>query len=253
MDYNPNDPYRVEPDSPNKKSSKAGIIAGVGSAGIVAGAAIGLGANAYAESREEDIDDTPIVADDVIEVNDQGIQFAKVEADNFSDAFAQAREQVGPGGAFEWNGKVYGTYYETEWNAMSQAEQAEFTAHALGRDYERHEYTAHESHSDQGSPLAAVDHHHTTLNDVRDIFEGHHNPSDGPDYPDPEPEPDPFPVPEPEPVPEPYPEPYPYPEPEPDPFPYPDPDPDPAPYVYIDPDPDPDPLDPFADPDYLDC
>ena len=45
---------------------------------------------------------------------------------SFSEAFADAREQVGPGGVFEWHGKVYGTYYKEEWNNMSPEERSEW-------------------------------------------------------------------------------------------------------------------------------
>ncbi|MDE6542586.1 MAG: hypothetical protein K2K76_01330, partial [Muribaculaceae bacterium] len=40
--------------------------------------------------------------------------------------FAQARAQVGPGGVFEYNGKVYSTYIKEEWDAMSQEERVEY-------------------------------------------------------------------------------------------------------------------------------
>lgn len=33
---------------------------------------------------------------------------------SFSEAFAAAREELGPGGVFEWNGQLYGTFYATE-------------------------------------------------------------------------------------------------------------------------------------------
>ncbi|MGN0036943.1 MAG: hypothetical protein ACI36X_06995 [Bacteroidaceae bacterium] len=48
---------------------------------------------------------------------------------SFSEAFAAARHEVGPGGAFEWHGNVYGTYYAEEWNAMSEAQQNDFYSH----------------------------------------------------------------------------------------------------------------------------
>lgn len=38
---------------------------------------------------------------------------------NFNDAFATARSEVGAGGVFTWHGNVYGTYSADEWNAMS--------------------------------------------------------------------------------------------------------------------------------------
>lgn len=45
---------------------------------------------------------------------------------SFSEAFSKARAEVGPGGVFEWNGNLYGTYYEEEWQAMSAEEKAEY-------------------------------------------------------------------------------------------------------------------------------
>ena len=45
---------------------------------------------------------------------------------SFSDAFASARAQVGPGGVFSWHGGIYGTYYENEWNAMSDAQRSAY-------------------------------------------------------------------------------------------------------------------------------
>lgn len=51
---------------------------------------------------------------------------------NFSEAFASAREEVGPGGIFYWHGKPYGTYYENEWNSMDEEDKAEYWD-AVGR------------------------------------------------------------------------------------------------------------------------
>lgn len=48
---------------------------------------------------------------------------------SFSEAFAAARSEVGAGGAFEWRGNIYGTYYAEEWNSMSPAEKADFNNH----------------------------------------------------------------------------------------------------------------------------
>jgi PHD/YefM family antitoxin component YafN of YafNO toxin-antitoxin module len=45
---------------------------------------------------------------------------------SFAEAFASARAQVGPGGVFSWHGGVYGTYYETEWDAMSDGQRMEY-------------------------------------------------------------------------------------------------------------------------------
>lgn len=48
---------------------------------------------------------------------------------SFAEAFSTAREEIGPGGVFEWNGNVYSTYLAEEWNAMSQEERDEFNDH----------------------------------------------------------------------------------------------------------------------------
>lgn len=45
------------------------------------------------------------------------------DAMSFNDAFAVAREEVGPGGVFQWNGNYYSTYTAEEWNSMSDAEK----------------------------------------------------------------------------------------------------------------------------------
>lgn len=55
------------------------------------------------------------------------LKVAEVEpGQSFEDAFAEARAEVGPGGVFHWNGGVYGTYYEDEWNAMTEEERQEW-------------------------------------------------------------------------------------------------------------------------------
>lgn len=55
------------------------------------------------------------------------LQVADVRDDmSFDEAFSVAREEVGPGGVFYWHGGIYGTYYEDEWNAMTESEKSEF-------------------------------------------------------------------------------------------------------------------------------
>ena len=48
---------------------------------------------------------------------------------SFGEAFAAARQEMGPGGVFEWHGNIYNTYYAEEWNSMNQEEQANFGSH----------------------------------------------------------------------------------------------------------------------------
>ena len=59
------------------------------------------------------------------------IQIAEGVEDSmsFSQAFAAARAEIGPGGAFEWHGNVYGTYTSDEWNSMSTAEKTDYNSH----------------------------------------------------------------------------------------------------------------------------
>ena len=81
--------------------------------------------NSEQEVEAEIYEEAP-APEQVILANDQGIRYAHVDANNFSDAFAQARAQVGAGGVFEYNGKLYGTYYADEWNNMSNQERADY-------------------------------------------------------------------------------------------------------------------------------
>lgn len=65
--------------------------------------------------------------EEVLLATDEGVRIAQVNDDaSFAKAFADARAQVGAGGAFEWRGHVYSTYYEEEWNKMSAEERAEY-------------------------------------------------------------------------------------------------------------------------------
>ncbi len=45
---------------------------------------------------------------------------------SFSQAFAAARQEVGPGGLFVWHGNTYGTYYANEWNAMTPEDREQY-------------------------------------------------------------------------------------------------------------------------------
>lgn len=72
------------------------------------------------------IEEAPTPQEAIIATSD-GMKVAQVNDEvSFSEAFADARAQVGAGGVFEWRGHVYNTYYESEWDNMSSAERAEF-------------------------------------------------------------------------------------------------------------------------------
>lgn len=56
----------------------------------------------------------------VTEISDQNISFA--------EAFKVAREICGSGGWFIWKGSIYNTYYQEEWQALSQNEKNDYLA-----------------------------------------------------------------------------------------------------------------------------
>ncbi len=152
----------VENEKPMGKGDKMKYAGGGFAAGMVAGAATSAGAASLSKNDVHG-EEQPIVTDETsavetesvvqpvesvqtetqvpdVEVQhptpnpeetlvatDEGIRVAQVDDDaSFSQAFADARAQVGPGGAFEWQGKVYSTYTKEEWDNMSAEERAEY-------------------------------------------------------------------------------------------------------------------------------
>ena len=139
--------------TPGKKSNKGEKVA-YAAGGFAAGLASGVAGSAFAASPNKDevivtaetseaeeatavqqetvapVQETPQPApnpEEVLLATDEGIRIAQVNDDaSFSQAFADARAQVGAGGAFEWRGHVYSTYYEEEWNKMSAEERANY-------------------------------------------------------------------------------------------------------------------------------
>lgn len=149
-----------QPTSANKKSGIAGKAAAA-AGGFVGGAAAGMAMNAAAANTDENLSDesamaeeNPVTpeAEDVLLATDEGVRYAHVDADNFNDAFAQARAQVGPGGVFEYNGRLYGTYYADEWQNMSADERAAYQTRVTGSIPADH-------HSELADNNAATHHH----------------------------------------------------------------------------------------------
>lgn len=118
---------------PNRKPLWKKTAAGAGM-GFVAGAAATLLTSAKVGDSEVE----PQQHEDVQEWVDSETPVASSVNDEmtFSEAFNAARTEVGPGGVFEWHGGVYGTYYESEWDAMSPAEQSEFNSHFNWNNYQ---------------------------------------------------------------------------------------------------------------------
>ena len=83
---------------------------------------------------------------------DQGVHQVNIttvdDSLSFAEAWAMAREQLGPGQAFIWRDGVYGTFNQIEWNALSPSEQHEFTAVAV-REYQEIEFPELFAHNHQ--------------------------------------------------------------------------------------------------------
>lgn len=100
--------------------------------GGVPGILIGAGVTSAIAKQPEDVE---VPAEEANETTAEGseaaaeIQVAYSVNDDmsFSEAFAAARNEVGPGGAFVWHGHVYGTYRgdDPEWQEMSEEARAE--------------------------------------------------------------------------------------------------------------------------------
>lgn len=146
----PTDTTQRSNDKSNKRSNASEKIT-YATGGAIVGAGITLGGQAVAaphsdkeivENQNEPIEssgnsntetipnpenvNTPN-PEEVIVATSTGIRVAQVDdSKSFSEAFADARSQVGAGGVFEWRGNVYGTYYKDEWEAMNSEERQEF-------------------------------------------------------------------------------------------------------------------------------
>lgn len=122
-----------ETDKKNNKGVRFGVgLASAAAAG--AGATILSGSTTIESVEEMDTESIPSqqsASEDVPRWSDGEVPVATgvYEDMTFSEAFAAARSEVGPGGAFEWRGKVYGTYLRDEWNSMSVEERAEYESH----------------------------------------------------------------------------------------------------------------------------
>lgn len=75
----------------------------------------------------------------VIVIHDEAPVATNITDDmSFKDAFAVAREEVGPGGVFEWHGKSYNTYTSEETNAMTVEQKHDFIASVGDTEIEDH-------------------------------------------------------------------------------------------------------------------
>ena len=121
-----------------------GVLIGSVTAGFAAHAYTNANAGQVVASGDEtgatdekvigsELTDAPEPPADVITLEEPAIKYATGVDDDmsFNKAFAAARAEVGAGGAFEWRGQVYGTYYADEWDAMTADEKS-----AFGRNFD---------------------------------------------------------------------------------------------------------------------
>lgn len=68
---------------------------------------------------------------DLSSLVDEEVPFATTVSEDmpFSQAFATAKAELGPGGVFQWHGNIYSTYTAEEWDNMNSSEKAEFNDH----------------------------------------------------------------------------------------------------------------------------
>ena len=136
--YDSNKAAQLDSMQGNKKDAKPSSSAGVwkeaavgGGVGILFGTASTLLTGAATPDGNEHTQH-PLV--------DEHIAVATCVDDDmsFAQAFAAARAEVGPGGAFEWHGNLYNTYTAEEWNSLSGEDRSEFNSHfawaAAGED-----------------------------------------------------------------------------------------------------------------------
>ncbi len=122
-------------ETPAKKKKGNGLkFAGIAGAAGLAGAAAGVFMPKDMFASEENADDAGTngsgggASVGGYEGHELPVATGVDDSMSFAEAFAVAREEVGPGGLFEWHGQTYGTYYQDEWQNMSPEEQGEYLA-----------------------------------------------------------------------------------------------------------------------------
>lgn len=142
-----------------EKTTKGGAKWQEVTIGGVTGIALGVGstllmgsASAHGEKPEEPVDSTENETQEPVD-NGYAQMASNVNDEmSFSEAFAAARAEVGPGGVFEWHGGIYGTYYASEWNAMDNAARNEFYNtvpwHSVSHHHTAHNTTTEEHHTE---------------------------------------------------------------------------------------------------------
>lgn len=119
---------------------KSVLVGGV--PGIIFGAAGTIATEDVAAAADSSVEDVVESAGGAAPVHDVApVATGVTDEMSFSEAFATARAEVGPGGAFSWHGQVYGTYNKAEWDELSDEQKGEYTesvseAHVEPEPYE---------------------------------------------------------------------------------------------------------------------
>lgn len=125
-----------------------------GSLGISA-FATGLGLSTLKPAPNE----TPVAINDNVECEDICVEttvpFSENDFDSvsFTEAFSAARQELGKGGFFEWQGQTYNTYLKSEWDQLSEQEKEDYFASIDAQtDYTNPETFKPESQTPEVSP-----------------------------------------------------------------------------------------------------
>lgn len=137
----------------NAKGGMWKKVAVSGGVGILFGAASTLftGATIPNETVEPHTNpSSPTPEPEPAPVVDESISMATCVDDDmsFSQAFAAARAEVGPGGVFEWHGNLYNTYTAEEWDKMTAEEQGDYNEHFA--------WTANSASADDSSEITGT-------------------------------------------------------------------------------------------------
>jgi len=127
-------------------SDTARKVAIGGGIGILLGASAAAVAQTLAP-KPEPINDNNDEANDEAAADTVEISGKVNDNMSFSEAFAAARAEVGPGGMFTWHGNSYSTFTADEWDGMTAAERAEYNKliapHVQHHDVAHHTVEVH--------------------------------------------------------------------------------------------------------------
>lgn len=118
----------TSPTSEVNKSKHKSLkkVAGFAGAGILLGSASPFVIDVNG-AQSDDTSADGIALDGRIPEEISSISSSIINDDmTFDEAFAEARETMGPGAAFEWQGNVYATFTKEEWDAMTDDEKSDF-------------------------------------------------------------------------------------------------------------------------------